>query len=112
YRPWKQGDVDPQIRAAQCLLRVQGHYRSPRFRPRFTKRTEVAVRRFQTAVGLPATGRLTRPTWVALHSAGPGPVSKYGSGSHAVRRLQRALKAAGTPRLPLTGYYGYETTQA
>ncbi|MDP9821600.1 glycoside hydrolase domain-containing protein [Nocardioides massiliensis] len=112
YRPWKQGDVDPEIRAAQCLLRVQGHYRSPRFRPRFTKRTEVAVRRFQTAVGLPATGRLTRPTWVALHSAGPGPVSKYGSGSHAVRRLQRALKAAGTPRLPVTGYYGYETTQA
>lgn len=112
YRPWKQGDVDPQVRTVQCLLRVQGHYRAPRMRPRFTKATEAAVRRFQTAVGLPVTGRVSLRTWVALHTAGPTPVSKYGAGSHAVRRLQRALKVAGTPRLPVTGYYGFETTQA
>lgn len=112
YRPWRRGDVDRQVRTAQCLLRVQGHYRPARLRSKFTARTEVAVRRFQESVGLRAHGRLTRATWVALLSAGPGPVSKYGSGSHAVRRLQRALKVAGSPRLPVTGFYGFETTRA
>ncbi|MDP3968926.1 MAG: DUF1906 domain-containing protein [Nocardioides sp.] len=116
YRRFTQGSRGEQIRAAQCLLRQLGHYRKKVLRPRFTPATKAAVYRFQTASGLPRHGKLNRRVWVALLTAAPipaaTPVSKYGSATHAVRRIQRALNATGGARLPITGFYGFETTQA
>lgn len=116
YRRFVAGSTGEQVKAAQCLLRQLGHYRKKTLTPRFTPATKAAVFRFQTAAGLPRHGRLNTRVWVALLSAAPKPaanrVSKYGSATHAVRRIQRSLNAASAAGLPVTGFYGYETTQA
>jgi peptidoglycan hydrolase-like protein with peptidoglycan-binding domain len=70
------------------------------------------VTRYQDARDLPANGRMTPRTWTALLTEGPTPLIKVGSASHAVRRAQRALNAAISVRLPVTGVFDAATTQA
>jgi peptidoglycan hydrolase-like protein with peptidoglycan-binding domain len=53
-----------------------------------------------------------RRTWVVLLSAGSRPLLKYGSAGDAVRRLQRALAAAGSPGVSGTGVFEEHTRAA
>ena len=111
YRTLRLGAVAGQVRAAHCLLRKEKVY-DGRIRPRFTQRTQRAVEAFQERELLPVNGNLTKRTWVALLSDGAAPISKYGSASHAVRRLQRALNAATTAALEVTGVFDHATMRA
>ena len=111
YRTQSRGDTGPQVKAAQCLLKQRGVY-SGRVTGRFDLATTQATIRFQGNRHLALTGAVNRPTWTALLSAGESPVVKRGSASNAVRRVQRALNAAGDPRLPITGVFGASTTTA
>jgi peptidoglycan hydrolase-like protein with peptidoglycan-binding domain len=111
YRPQSRGDTGAQVKAAQCLLKQRGYY-SGKITGRFDLATRRATARFQGARHLAVTGSMTRSTWTALLSAGETPVLKRGSASNAVRRVQRALNAAGDARLPVTGVFGAGTTTA
>ena len=111
YRRLSRGDDGDQVKAAQCLLR-QKHFYKGELRFRYTWVTQRAVRAFQRAHDLPATGNLTRQTWTALLSEGRSPLVKVGSANHAVRRMQRALNAAIAAQLPVTGVFDAATTSA
>jgi len=111
YRTQSLGDTGPQVKAAQCLLKQRGFY-SGKVTGRFDLPTRRATARFQGARHLTVTGTVNRSTWTALLSAGESPVVKRGSASNAVRRVQRALNAAGDPRLAITGVFGASTTTA
>jgi hypothetical protein len=94
YPSRKQGRAGKQVAAAQCLLK-QKHLFHGKVNGRFNRATRLAVARFQRAHAQPATGAVTRRTWVSLLSDGTSPVLKYGSANEATRRTQRALDAAG-----------------
>ena len=111
YRTQALGDTGPQVKAAQCLLKQRGYY-AGKVNGRFDLPTRRAVARFQNARHLTVTRTMSRSTWTALLSTGESPVVKRGSASNAVRRVQRALNAAGDPRLPVTGVFGATTTTA
>ena len=71
------------------------------------------MRSFQAGHGaLPTDGRLDRRTWTALLARGGRPVLKYGAAGDGVRRLQRALNAAGSPRLAVDGVFAGRTRAA
>ena len=55
---------------------------------------------------------VNRRVWTALLARGRQPLMKYGSASHAVRRLQRALNAADQAGLKVTGVFEARTTAA
>jgi len=111
YLRLSRGDDGDQVKAAQCLLR-QKHFYQGELTWRYTVPTVRAVRAFQAAHALRATGNLTRQTWTALLSEGRAPLVKVGSANHAVRRLQRALNAAIAAQLPITGVFDAATTSA
>lgn len=67
---------------------------------------------YQQGSGLSATGVANLATWTSILATGPRMVLKYGSATHAVRRVQRALNAAVAARLPITGVYYSSTTAA
>jgi peptidoglycan hydrolase-like protein with peptidoglycan-binding domain len=104
YHRLRQGDRGPQVRAGQCLLRERDLYEG-KVDGRFRRSTADAVRSFQRHQGLPRTARLDRSTWTALLAAGETPLLKFGSGGDAVRRLQRALNAAGVADLAIDGVF-------
>lgn len=111
YRQISLGSRSEQVKAAQCLLRQKGFYGRP-LTLRYTRATYRAVRSFQRARDLRVTGTLTRSGWTALHADGRAPILKRGSAGHPVRRVQRALNAATTARVPITGVFGADTTAA
>src|SRR5680860_93864 len=112
YRHLVRGKKGAQVMAAQCLLRQKRLYRSQPMGLRYNRATYRAVRQFQSTRSLRVTGKLTRGTWTALLSDGPAPLVKVGSARHAVRRVQRALNAAGPARLEVTGVFDGATTRA
>ncbi len=104
YPRRQRGDRGDRVAAAQCLLRRQ-HVYDAKPHGRFDGRTERAVTRFQRRHGLPTTGVLSSRTWTSLLSQGGRPLTKFGSGGDAVRRLQRALNAAVEARLDVDGVF-------
>jgi len=69
--PLSGTDLDPftgpaYVRAAQEALRVQGYYRGPINGQADTRGFADALRAWQRAMGMPATGRLDEPSAVAL----------------------------------------------
>jgi hypothetical protein len=104
-----------QVRVVQCLLRQQGAYRGPS-NGYFGRRTVAAVNAWQRTHGSTPQPAWTRRDWVTLFAAGLTPVLKYGSTGPAVRRLQRALSAAGTDAtaqaVRATGVFDLKTYQA
>jgi len=100
-----------RIRAAQCLLREQGLY-SGRITGVYNRRTAAATSAYRVKLGMPASTRLGKQVWVALLSEGATPLLKYGAATDDVRRLQRALNAAGTWKLAVTGTFESTTTAA
>jgi Domain of unknown function (DUF1906)/Putative peptidoglycan binding domain len=98
--------------ALRCLLAEQGY---PVGRPASQKSTgglPPAMQSWLQAHGFKVTPTWRRKHWVALLSAGPRPVQKVGSAGAGVFRIQRALNAAGTPRLAVTGVYDAPTDAA
>ncbi len=112
YGLLRRGDRSPKVKALQCLLRRQHVYRGG-LHERFDRKTAVAVKRFQHRhPPLRENGKATKATWIALLSQGRTPLMKVGAASNGVRRLQRALNAATTSRLAVTGVYDKATARA
>jgi len=101
-----------KTRALQCLLREKGVY-AGRLTGVYDAATAKAANTWQQKVGATRTTSWSTDNWATLLSAGPTPVLKVGSGSHAVRRLQRALNAGlPTARLSVTGVFDAATAGA
>ncbi|QWF21832.1 DUF1906 domain-containing protein [Nocardioides sp. LMS-CY] len=83
-----------QVKALQCLLQQRGVYAGT-IHGRYGKATVAAVNAWQSQHGQKVRPAWTKRSWVTLLSAGDTPVVKFGSTGPAVRRLQRALVAAG-----------------
>ena len=107
-RPGSQGDL---VKAVQCLLREKKLYGGPVDGVYSSALGEV-VKQYRADHGLGAWPATSRKTWVALLSQGAAPLLKYGSASPAVRRLQRALNAADSAKLAVTGTFEGTTTVA
>jgi peptidoglycan hydrolase-like protein with peptidoglycan-binding domain len=103
-----EGDL---VKAAQCLLRKKKHY-SGEITGVYDAPTTAAVRSYRTSIGMAARNPMTGKVWTAILSQGRMPLMKYGAGSHAVRRLQRALNAADGAGLAVTGVFEARTTAA
>lgn len=86
----KNGDSGEPVRQAQRALRrtpnttliVDGFFGSL---------TESATKQFQQKVGLPVTGVIDEPTWMALPNGNPMPVLAEGARGDVVRSLQEVL---------------------
>lgn len=99
-----------RMAALKCLLTEQGY---PVGRRTAGRRTlPPAMADWQRAHGFAETKSWQRKHWVALLAAGTKPVQKVGSAGAGVFRLQRALNAAGKPRLAVTGVYDAPTDAA
>lgn len=112
YPALRRGATGKHVKAMQCLIRQRGVY-DGRITGRYDAATAKGVLRFQRQqVAIADTGTTTAPTWTALLSAGTQPFAKVGTGLDAVRRLQRALNAASSERLAVTGIFDRRTEAA
>jgi len=111
YRHLRRGKRGAQVKAVQCLLRKKRVY-DGRLHGRYDRATWRGVRSFQRSRDLRVTGRMTAPTWTALHAQGPGPIVKQGSVGDAVRRVQRSLTAALDRKVAVSGVFRRGTTKA
>jgi peptidoglycan hydrolase-like protein with peptidoglycan-binding domain len=101
-----------QVRTLQCLLLGKRVYSGP-VHGVYDAKLAAAVQSYRVARGLPASTTATDGTWVALLAHGSTtPVAKIGSASTAVRRVQRALNAADSAGLAVTGVFDARTTAA
>jgi peptidoglycan hydrolase-like protein with peptidoglycan-binding domain len=111
YKFVQVGDKSNLVKAAQCLFVENEGYRgkvSGVFNNAFGK----AVARFRGANGLVEKPLVSRRSWSILMTEGATPLVKYGAAQPAVRRLQRALNAVDSARLPVTGVFAASTTIA
>lgn len=99
------------VQALKCLLREQG-YKPGLGHGRWTLVLEEALKSYRADNGRVANPNANKPTWAMLLSAGPKPLVKYGARRDGVRRLQRALNVLVGEKLPITGYFGPETTRS
>ena len=107
---------DPvQVKALQCLLQEEGAY-AGRIHGRYNAATTAAANSWRSTHGLPVTPTWTRRNWTALLSAGNRVLVKFGSAGPDVRRVQRALSAAGTDAtaaaVRATGVFNWKTDRA
>lgn len=105
------GDRGALVRTVQCLLRGKRAY-SGTVDGVYDKGLGAAVSRYRSGRGLSAGPATTQATWVALLSQGNTPLMKVGAASIPVRRLQRALNAADSARLTVTGVFNVRTASA
>ena len=92
-------------------MRKRGHYHG-KISGEYDEATRKAVVAFQTSHRIPARGSITKRTWAVMMAPGSTPLLKYGSASHAVRRLQRALNAVDGAGLAVSGSFEWTTTVA
>jgi hypothetical protein len=112
YGVLSRGDSGPKVKALQCLLKQQGAY-AGKLNGTYNLATKQAVTRFQKRyASLADTGVTNRPTWMVLLAKGSPSFSKVGSGSNAVRRIQRALNAAADEGLTISGVFDRRTESA
>ena len=108
YRTEKVGRDGARVRALQCLLKRHARYRG-RLDASFDRGVAKAVRSFQRRSDLRVTGRADSRVWTALLARGSTPLLKVGSADESVRRLQRAVGAATSRRVPATGVFSDAT---
>ncbi|MGH3347715.1 MAG: glycoside hydrolase domain-containing protein [Nocardioides sp.] len=110
YRALSPGTSETAlVKALQCLLREKGRY-DGKLSGRYNARTVAAARAWRKEHGFSAGGGWNRLHWMSLLADGSSsPVLKFGSAGENVRRVQRALKAAGATRLKITGRYSRRT---
>lgn len=96
----------------QCLLKQQRLYRYE-VTGKWNSQTTTAVQAFQQRVKHPVRASATRSDWVSLLVAGnSGTTLSARSRNADVTRVQRALNAAGSPQLAVTGTYNTATATA
>jgi hypothetical protein len=96
----------------QCLLKKNGYY-SATVTGAWNNATTAAVQAFQTKLHHPRAVAFSRSDWVALLSAGTQrTVLKHGVTGWDVIRAQRALNAATSAGLTVTGTYNRATQHA
>ena len=105
------GDRGTRVRTVQCLLKSKGAY-SGAVDGVYDAALGRAVSRYRVSRGLAAGSSTSRSTWVAMLAQGGYPLRKYGSVGRAVRRVQRALNAADSAGLAVTGFYNRPTVRA
>jgi len=96
----------------QCQLKKNGYYLHT-VTGAWNNWTTSAVNAFQKKVSHSTGPRFSRSDWVALLSAGTsGATLSRGSSGADVSRAQRALNAATSQELPITGVFGTAMYQA
>ncbi|GAB2865279.1 glycoside hydrolase domain-containing protein [Nocardioides pacificus] len=114
---WKYDQISPgtrspaKIRALQCLLRQKKFFGGD-INGRYTRKTRKAVMSFQAARRQPVTTTWSTSNWMRLHAEGKWTVVKIGSTGPQVRRVQRALNAAGVAQLMVNGHFDTTVDQA
>ncbi len=83
------------VKALQCLLAEKGLF-AGKINGVYSKATMRAANAWKAKRGYAENPRWFRRDWMSLLSYGRRPVQKVGSAGYYVRRLQRALNAAGT----------------
>jgi glycoside hydrolase-like protein/putative peptidoglycan binding protein len=111
YASRRIGDHGALVRTLQCMLGHRSFYSGP-VNGVYDAKLGAAVSRYRTSRGIFADTVAGPRTWTALLSQGPAQLSKIGSASVAVRRLQRALNAADHAGLRVSGVFGPATTAA
>jgi peptidoglycan hydrolase-like protein with peptidoglycan-binding domain len=110
-------DTSPSVRtsqhlALQCLLKQQGLY-DRSVSGSWNKATTTGVKAWQTKVHHKVQRAFTRSDWTSLLTAGTGrTVLQAGVSGDDVTRAQRALNAAISPHLKVTGGYDKATRAA
>lgn len=99
------------VKALKCLLSKRGLYDGA-LTGVWNSALQRGIWAYQAKARLPHSNGFTHSAWVRILSEGMHPVLKYGSHSEYVRRIQRALNAAGHWRLPITGVFDSATTAA
>lgn len=98
--------------ALKCLLTEAGYFDGPLNRY-YGSGLRSAIHRWQSDHDMTRTVHWRRPHWMVILSEGDRPVQKRGSLGDDVRRVQRTLNAAAPGlRLPITGYFGRDTSNA
>ena len=103
----RQGSTGTAARAVECTLRSYG----TSVNGRISGSDVAAIKKFQRAKGISATGVVSRATWTAIVAKGSAPYLRYGKKGSSVVRVQRALTAAGF-KVPDTGNFGSLTRAA
>ena len=113
YKRLSPGNAPPsRVKTLQCLLTVKDLY-AGRIHGRYDAATIQAAKKWQRRVGATPSERWTINNWVTLLADGSTPVLKVGSGSYAVRRLQRTLNAAlANHDVRCSGVFGRATKRA
>ena len=102
----------PLLVPLQCLLKQQGLYRYA-VTGKWDSPTVAGIHAFQTRVRHPVGSGVTRSDWTALLSAGnTGASLTAGQRGADVVRVQRALNAALSRHLAVTGVYNMRTRRA
>ncbi|OQP16804.1 peptidoglycan-binding protein [Geobacillus zalihae] len=113
------GSRGAAVRDLQRRLKQLGYFRYPQITGYYGAVTADAVKQFQRANGLPATGRADRATLERLKqkeegsSPSPSAALTVGARGDDVRKLQQQLKQLGYfTYSDITGYYGVLTADA
>lgn len=110
YTRMKRGRKLAKALTLQCLLKEAGTYNGP-LNSIYDQPTQAAGAAWMQAHGF-AAGPWMRPQWEALLAQGAANVVKWGAAGPDVRRLQRALNAAGTAKLTVGGVFDTPTYAA
>jgi Rv2525c-like, glycoside hydrolase-like domain/Putative peptidoglycan binding domain len=113
YKRLAPGNAQPsRVKTLQCLLKIK-HLYAGQIHGRYNAATIQAANKWQRQVGATPSETWTINNWVTLLADGSTPVLKIGSGSYAVRRLQRTLNAALAKHdVKCTGVFGTATKRA
>jgi len=111
YPALSEGVAGPRVKAVQCLLQRKDYY-DGEITGTLDKGTMDAAVAWRQDHGLSAARIVGAGAWVSMHAAGKDKIIKYGAAGERVRRLQRALNAAGPERLPVTGVFAAQTNAA
>lgn len=115
----QQGSTGNGVREVQLILTKLGHYKGV-VGGHYGPETAAAVKAFQTAHGLPATGKVDATTLAKLRQVNQQPVSpppttpllQQGSTGNGVKEVQMILTALGHYHGAIGGNYGAQTAAA
>ena len=111
YPILRAGATGKHVRAGQCLLKQWASYDGP-ITGTLDDATLDSLVAWRVARGLGKERVLGSRAWVSLHGSAKPRIVKFGAAGERVRRLQRALNAAGPEKLPVTGVFAAQTTAA
>ena len=112
YRRADAKSFKATIVTLQCLLK-QRHAYKYEVTGKWNSQTLKGLNAFQGVVEHPVRSYVTQSDWMSLLTRGAsGGTLQSGSSGADVTRVQRALNAAGSPALNITGEYGERTENA